>query len=90
MKTRMRQRKKKPSAPKGTNAKHLGRSIEERDASVLSRNEVGHWEVDLVLGKKAKGEPVVINLEIDSVASPSIISFSFPLTYPNIQIIHSQ
>src|SRR5690625_2061054 len=33
MKTRMRPRMKQPSEPKGTNAKHLGRSIEERDAS---------------------------------------------------------
>ncbi|WP_084600291.1 IS30 family transposase [Pontibacillus litoralis] len=62
MKTRMRPRKKQPSDPKGTNSKHLGRSIEERDESVLSREEVGHWEVDLVLGKKAKGEPVIITM----------------------------
>lgn len=62
MKTRMRPRKNKPSEPKGTNSKHLGRSIEDRDASVLSREEVGHWEVDLVLGKKTKGEPVIITM----------------------------
>lgn len=62
LKTRMRPRKNKPSEPKGTNSKHLGRSIEDRDASVLSREEVGHWEVDLVLGKKTKGEPVIITM----------------------------
>lgn len=62
MKTRMRPRKKRPSEPKGTNAKHLGRSIEERDTSILSREEMGHWEVDLVLGKKTKGEPVIITM----------------------------
>jgi len=62
MKTRMRPRKKHRSDPKGTNAKHLGRSIEERDPSVLSREESGHWEIDLVLGKKTKGEPVIITV----------------------------
>lgn len=62
MKTRMRPRKKQSSEPKGKNAKHLGRSIEERDASVLSREETGHWEVDLVLGKKTKGEPVILTM----------------------------
>ncbi len=60
MKTSVRPRKVRPSDPKGTYAKHLGRSIEERDPSVLSREEFGHWEVDLVLGKKTKGEPVII------------------------------
>ena len=57
MKTSIRPRKKHRSDPKGTNAKHLGRSIEERCPSVLSREEPGHWEVDLVLGKKTKNEP---------------------------------
>lgn len=47
-------RKKHTSEPKGTKAKHLGRSIEERDPSVLMREELGHWEVDLVLGKKRR------------------------------------
>ncbi|SFH87329.1 hypothetical protein SAMN04489868_1428 [Pisciglobus halotolerans] len=56
MKTSMRPRKKKRSEPKGKNAKRLGRSIKERDPSVLSRETFGHWEVDLVLGgKKTKG-----------------------------------
>jgi len=62
MKTKMKPRRKKPSEPKGTNSKHLGRSIEERDDSVLSRKEPGHWEVDLVLGKKTKGEPVILTM----------------------------
>lgn len=62
MKTRIRPQKKYRSDPKGTNAKHLGRSIEERDSSVLSREEPGHWEVDLVLGKINKGEPVLITM----------------------------
>lgn len=62
MKTRIRPRKANPSEPKGKNKKHLGKSIEERDASVLSREEPGHWEVDLVLGKKTKQEPVIITM----------------------------
>ena len=62
MKTRMRPRKKTVSEPKGHNAKHLGRSIEERSPEVLSREEFGHWEVDLVLGKKTKNEPVIITM----------------------------
>jgi len=62
MKTRMRPRKKIISEPKGRNAKHLGRSIEERTQEVLSRETFGHWEVDLVLGKKTKNEPVIITM----------------------------
>lgn len=62
MKTRMRSRKNKRSEPKGSNKIKLGRSIEERDPDVLLRKEFGHWEADLVLGKKAKNEPVIITL----------------------------
>lgn len=62
MKTSIRPRKKHRSDPKGTNTKQLGRSIEERCASVLSREEPGHWAVDLVLGEKTKNEPVIITM----------------------------
>src|SRR5690625_363532 len=62
MKTRRRPRKNRPSDPKGTNARHLGRSIDVRDPSVLLRKEYGHWEVDLMLGKKTKGDPVILTL----------------------------
>ena len=58
----MRPRKTTVSEPKGHNAKHLGRSIEDRSPEVLSREEFGHWEVDLVLGKKTKNEPVIITM----------------------------
>ncbi|MFD2729445.1 IS30 family transposase, partial [Enterococcus camelliae] len=40
----------------------LGRSIEQRAPEVLSRETFGHWEVDLVLGKKTKNEPVIITM----------------------------
>lgn len=60
MKTKRRPRKSKASEPSGSNAKHLGRSIEKRAPEVLTRESYGHWEIDLVLGKKTKGEPVII------------------------------
>ena len=28
-----------------------GRSIEERDSKINNREEIGHWEMDLVVGK---------------------------------------
>lgn len=62
MKTRLRPRKTRPSDPRGSNVKILGRSIEERDPAVQLRKEFGHWEVDLVLGKKTKGEPAILTM----------------------------
>src|SRR5699024_7162580 len=62
MKTKLRARKQKTSEPKGSNKKKLGRSIDERDPAVLSREESGHWEVDLMIGKKAKTEPVILTM----------------------------
>lgn len=61
-KVTMRPRKSKPSDPKGRNKKKLGTSIDDRDPEILTRKEFGHWELDLVLGKINKGEPVVITL----------------------------
>lgn len=34
------------------NAKHLGQSMVKKDEPVLLREEIGHWEVDLVLDSK--------------------------------------
>ncbi|MCD9220269.1 IS30 family transposase [Streptococcus thermophilus] len=45
-----------------TNKKALGKSIEERPETINNRSEFGHWEIDLVLGKKTKGEAVVMTL----------------------------
>ncbi|WP_369676500.1 IS30 family transposase, partial [Enterococcus faecium] len=45
-----------------TNKKTLGQSIEERPECINDRSEFGHWEIDLVLGKKTKGEAVVLTL----------------------------
>lgn len=58
----LKPRKNKHSRPKGANKKKLGRSISERPESILERQEIGHWEADLVQGKKGKNEPVVLTL----------------------------
>ena len=58
----LKPRRNKNSKPKGTNKKILGRSISERPDTVLSRESIGHWEADLVVGKKGKDEPVVLTL----------------------------
>lgn len=60
MKLRLRPRKKHTQSPVGRNIKQLGTSIEKPDESVLTREEFGHWELDLVIGKKTIGEPVII------------------------------
>lgn len=58
----LKPRRNKNSKPKGTNKKKLGRSISERPESVLKRESSGHWEADLVQGKKGENEPVVLTL----------------------------
>lgn len=58
----LKPRKNKNSKPKGTNKKKLGRSISDRPEAVLNRESIGHWEADLVEGKKGKDEPVVLTL----------------------------
>ncbi|VGT20771.1 truncated transposase [Streptococcus pyogenes] len=45
-----------------TNKKTLGKSIEERPEYINDRSEFGHWKIDLVLGKKTKGEAVMLTL----------------------------
>jgi len=40
----------------------LGCSMEERDPAILTRGAFGHWELVLVIGKKTKGEPVILTL----------------------------
>ena len=40
----------------------LGQSIELRPQEVNDRSTFGHWEIDTVMGKKTKGEPVLLTL----------------------------
>ena len=44
------------------NKKTLGKSIEERPETINNRSEFVHWEIDLVLGQKTKGEAVIMTL----------------------------
>ena len=44
------------------NRRNFGKSIDERPEIVSSRNEIGHWEIDTVIGKKAGKESVVLTL----------------------------
>ena len=53
---------KDKSKPRGSNKKKLGTSISERPEYVLERKKFGHWEGDLVIGKKDKGEPALLTL----------------------------
>jgi len=39
-----------------------GRSIEARPESIAEREEVGHWEIDLVVGGQGKGPAVLLTL----------------------------
>ena len=48
--------------PKGTNKKRLGTSIDKRDEIVLAKIEKGHFEADLVLGKKGKYEQAILTV----------------------------
>lgn len=43
------------------NKRVLGRSIDERDSEIALRKEFGHWECDLVLGKKS-GDHVILTM----------------------------
>ena len=40
------------------NKRILGRSIEEREESIESREDFGHWEIDTVIGVKDKDDEV--------------------------------
>jgi IS30 family transposase len=47
---------------KGANKKVLGTSISERPVDANERKEFGHYEADLVIGKKEQGEDAVLTL----------------------------
>ena len=61
-------RKRSKVRPKATK-KILGKSIEERPETITNRSEFGHWEIDLMLGKKTRGEAETINRAVKSLLS---------------------
>ena len=40
----------------------LGRSIEERDKSIDTKEELGHWEIDIVIATKSKKDNVLLTI----------------------------
>jgi len=44
------------------NSRVLGPSIEERPEEVDSRKQFGHWEIDTLIGTRAKDDPVLLTL----------------------------
>ena len=44
------------------NKRIFGRSIDERAGVAASREEIGHWEIDTVVGKKSGSESVVFTI----------------------------
>lgn len=57
--TRMKPRtKKRPS----THKRLAGKSIDERPKIIQDRTEFGHWEIDLMIGKKFINEAVLLTL----------------------------
>jgi len=55
--------KRKPRTSKNhTNKRPKGRSIEERPAIANERREIGHWEADTVVGRRAGMDAVVLTL----------------------------
>ncbi|WP_270218766.1 IS30 family transposase [Enterococcus lactis] len=56
---------RKPRKPKRSQRPHnriLGRSIAERPQAVENREEFGHWEIDTVIGNRAKSDAVLLTL----------------------------
>jgi IS30 family transposase len=52
--------RRKPKNRVRLHKKRLGKSIDERPASVLERSELGHWEGDGVVGKGGKGQVITL------------------------------
>ena len=57
--TRMKPRTKKRSS---THKRLAGKSIDERPEDIQTRSEFGHWEIDLMIGKKFINEAVLLTL----------------------------
>ncbi|WP_047021653.1 IS30 family transposase [Levilactobacillus brevis] len=60
---KLRRRAKRPNHRHARlNKKRLGQSIEDRPAVVRKRQELGHWEGDLVKAKRVESEPALMTL----------------------------
>lgn len=60
---KLRRRVKRPGKRHQRMNKHvLGASIESRPQAVEDRQEIGHWEGDLVKGKRVASEPAIMTL----------------------------
>ena len=57
--TRMKLRTKKRSS---THKRLAGKSIDERPVVIQTRSEFGHWEIDLMIGKKFINKAVLLTL----------------------------
>lgn len=57
---KLRLNKKKKIVRK--NRRKLGRSIEERDKNIDTKEEFGHWEIDTVIGSKSKKDNVLLTI----------------------------
>ena len=57
--TRMKPKTKKRSS---THKRLAGKSIDERHEVIQIRSEFGHWEIDLMIGKKFINEAVLLTL----------------------------
>lgn len=47
---------------RGRNKRVLGRSIDKRPEIANQKNEIGHWEIDTVVGKRKGKEAVVLTI----------------------------
>ena len=57
-----KKRKKKETEPKVSYRNMNGRTIEERDKSIMSRTEYGHWEMDTVVGSRGNSKACLLVL----------------------------
>lgn len=69
------------------NKRMKGRSIEERPAVVNDGTEIGHWEVDTVVGRSAGREAVVFTA-VEKVTR-GYIAIRIPGRTCAIQLLHS-
>ncbi len=57
---KLRRKTKSKKAPK--HRRVLGQSIDDRPQEINDRSTFGHWEIDTVIGKKKKDEPVLLTI----------------------------